>query len=169
VSVGVHSLLAQTKTPCRVFQTGRFPIELNETFFSRITADSEMETVVLLMGADPKPANDLAFAQTERTVMISDAKLRRYRFAVPRSVMKNDWGHASRVRTFRVPAYEQTAADLRSISRSPDPSCQSRQFLKPASANVFAYFLENWPQPPIFSKIRVDLLVPGSVLALANE
>jgi hypothetical protein len=73
VSVGVHSLLAQTKTPCWVFQTGRFPIELNETFFSRITADSEMETVVLLMGADPKPANDLAFAQAERTVMISDA------------------------------------------------------------------------------------------------
>ena len=32
-----------------------------------------METVVLLMGADPKPANDLAFAQAERTVMISDA------------------------------------------------------------------------------------------------
>jgi len=28
----------------------------------RITADSEVETVVLIMGADPKPGDDITFA-----------------------------------------------------------------------------------------------------------
>ena len=32
-----------------------------------------MKTVVFLMGADPKPGDDIAFPQAERAVMISDA------------------------------------------------------------------------------------------------
>jgi hypothetical protein len=38
------------------------PFELNETKSFRISADSELETVVLLMSADPEPRDDIAFA-----------------------------------------------------------------------------------------------------------
>jgi len=36
-------------------------------------------------------------------------------------------------------------------------------------ANILAHFLENRSQPPIVSKVSVDLAVPRSVLTLANE
>ena len=40
---------------------------------TQLTPDSEMKTVIVLMGADPKPGDDIAFPQAERAVMISDA------------------------------------------------------------------------------------------------
>lgn len=35
--------------------------------------DSKAETVVFLMSADPKPRDDVAFAQTRRSIMFADA------------------------------------------------------------------------------------------------
>jgi hypothetical protein len=48
------------KRPAGIFQTG--VLNLTKLKLFRITADSEVETVVLFMGADPKPGDDIAFA-----------------------------------------------------------------------------------------------------------
>src|SRR5437868_1035200 len=84
----------------------------------RITADSEVETVVLIRVSLPE------------RVLFARQLLRRY------------WQL------------------FETFPEAPVRLCRSRQFLKPASADVLAHFLQNWPQPPIFSKISINLLVP---------
>src|SRR6266567_3327263 len=55
----VRCFLVQTKTPSpRNFGAGRFEL----SYTRQITADSEVETVVVLMSADPKPAHYVTFA-----------------------------------------------------------------------------------------------------------
>jgi ABC-type glucose/galactose transport system permease subunit len=41
-------------------------------FLARITANSEIETIIFLVGADLKAGDHLALAQTKRSIMLSD-------------------------------------------------------------------------------------------------
>jgi len=47
--------------------------EFNYSRPYQVGANSEMETIVFLMGADPKPRDDVVLAQTERAIALSDA------------------------------------------------------------------------------------------------
>ncbi len=138
-------------------------------FLARITANSEIETIIFLVGADPKPGDHIAVAQTKRSITLFGYEQHKHRYGVLRNAAKGDRGRASKAHTFRALVSAQTPAGLRSISRSADPPCRSRQFLKPANADILAHFLENRSQPPILIKVSVNLPVPFNVLTLANE
>lgn len=97
------------------------------------------------MCTNPKPSDDIVFAQTANVLRCEP---RRYRSAVFQSAATNDKDPASRARTFHAQVSTQTSVVSRSISRSIDPPCRSRQLLKPASADVIAHLLENGTKPP---------------------
>ncbi len=47
--------------------------------------------------------------------------------------------------------------------------CRSRQVPKPALAHILAHLVQERLQSPAFSKISIDLAVPGSIFTLADE
>lgn len=48
-------------------------------------------------------------------------------------------------------------------------SCQSRQFRKPAGADVFLYLIQQRPQSAAFRKVGVNLLIPSCIFTLSDE
>jgi len=78
-------------------------------------------------------------------------------------------GRASKAHTFHGRASERAPAALESISRNADASYRSRQVLKFSGVNVLAYLFQHWPQPPVLSKIGIDLPIPRRIVSLADE
>src|SRR5436309_1366869 len=81
--------------------------------------------------------------------------------------MKKD--RASKVRISRAQGFASTAEVSRTLSRSADAFCRSRKFFQTAGASVITNLLHHAAQSAGLGEIFIDLAVPGSVVALANE
>ena len=76
---------------------------------------------------------------------------------------------ASRVHISLSLASELETAVRRSASRIADASCRSRQILKSTSAKVRADLFRNAVEAATFSKVSVNLAIPGRLVSLTNE
>lgn len=75
----------------------------------------------------------------------------------------------SRARISRARAFGSAREVSRTLSKSADAFCRSRKFFEAAGTSVVANFMQHRAESAVPGEIFIDLAIPSSALARANE
>src|SRR6266446_3842338 len=86
-----------------------------------------------------------------------------------RNAAMDETDRASKARISRARGFESTPEVSRTLSKSAGAFCRSRKFFQTAGTGVVPNFFHHTPESAGLGEIFIDLSVPRSVVALANE
>ena len=128
----------------------------------------EPETVVILVRANPKPGDHVAFANANRAIVVSDSH---NAHPVP-PFFEPERGMVRMLfpkRIFRERVFALWSAAHGSASRIAGAFGRSRQILKISGARVRADLIHNFAKSAAFSEIGINLSIPSGIVARANK
>lgn len=133
------------------------------------TRESESETIVFRVRADPEPRDDFALTDAERAMVLADSY---HTDAIPpflefQGLMERVPLPEPRISSARVS--ESLLAVRRSASRTARAFCRSREILKTTGANVRLNLLGDRTKTAVVGEVVVDLAIPSRVAALPDK